>query len=181
MRRRRVEKPKPHGPMVRTNTQAAPTRYFFRNCVLPRFCRRRILANHRPAPSLRSRRITSLSDLEFSKSVLLFPWNCIDDVVASTAFQMKNQHWTRFHFGVESVNLALLTFSGRTIGQPQARRAVWLVVRPVPTSVSSLTACSHNSGSSKPVAHPVHREFINSRPNRCLVKAATVLPPPCLR
>src|SRR5215510_10476762 len=33
MCRRRVEKPKPLGPMVRTKTQAAPTRYFFRNCV----------------------------------------------------------------------------------------------------------------------------------------------------
>src|SRR5215471_4207512 len=41
MRRRRVEKPKPHGPMVRTKThRPLPRDTFFAIVFLPRFCRR---------------------------------------------------------------------------------------------------------------------------------------------
>src|SRR5215831_5928826 len=51
----------------------------------------------------------------FSNAVPLFPLNCIDDVAASTAFQMEEPELDTIRFRrYESANLALMTFSGRT-------------------------------------------------------------------
>ena len=99
----------------------------------------------------------------FSNEVSLFQLNCIDDVAASTAFQIGRTRDAIPFRRHESINLALMTFSGRTVetGMEIGR-----------FSVSSLPGASENRGCDSPSG----RHSQNSRMSRATLTCTAGLP-----